>query len=116
LTGDDQVQSSVARAIMAEAFILPTSVFLETEWVLRSWYRWTRPMIVHGLRLLIDLPALHDLPPNAIWALNRYEAGADFADVVHIASTTHATIFATFDGSIAGDAGQDSPIPVETLI
>ena len=100
---------------MAEEFILPTSVFLETEWVLRSWYKWTRPMIAQGLRMLIDLPTLHELPPGASWVIDRYELGADFADIVHIASTSHATIFATFDGGIVEGAGREAPLPIETL-
>ena len=116
LTGDDPVQSPIARVVMADEFALPISVVLEIEWVLRSWYKWTRPMIAQGLRLLVDLPALEEVPQNVFWAIDRYEAGADFADMIHIAGTVHATVFATFDGDIARAAGLDSPLPIETLV
>lgn len=115
LTGDDPVQTPIARDVLDGSFILPATVLLESEWVLRSRYRWTRDMIVAGLRLLIDLPGAHELPVAATWAISRYEHGADFADMIHAASALGASSFATFDTNLAAEAGPDTPLPIETL-
>jgi predicted nucleic-acid-binding protein len=53
-----------------------------------------------------------------IWVLSsRYEAGADFADMLHIAlaKELEATTFATFDNRIKADIVQDLDLALETL-
>jgi predicted nucleic-acid-binding protein len=115
LTGDDPVQTPIARDILDAGFILPATVLLETEWVLRSWYKLPRQERVAALRLLLDLPGAEELPSNAEWAVAMLAKGADFADALHVASSLGATSFATFDGGIARKAGRSAPFPIETL-
>ena len=115
LTNDDPVQSQQALALAAEDFVLTATVLVETEWVLKSRYRWDRRKRVEGLQLLLDLPRAVGMPAHAQWALERMNAGADFADMMHIALAAEATSFATFDRALARSAGPDTPVPVETL-
>ena len=90
-------------------------MLLETEWVLRSFYSWPGPVIAQALRLLLDLPGLQEIPPYAVWAIERLEAGAQFSDMMHVATAAHcASSFATFDGDIQKKAVAP-PVPIETL-
>jgi predicted nucleic-acid-binding protein len=115
LTGDDPVQTPIARDILDADFILPATVLLETEWVLRSWYKLPTEQVVAALRLLIDLPGAEELPPNVAWAVAMLAKGADFADAMHVATSVGATSFATFDGGVVRKAGRNAPLPIETL-
>lgn len=108
-------QYAVARSALLEPFTLPLSVLMETEWVLRSVYRWKRPRIADALRTLIDLPECDGDTTQTQWIIERYEAGADFADMTHLALAQGATAFVTFDADLARRAGPDTPLPVETL-
>lgn len=105
----------MAEAVLREDFTLGVTVLMEVEWVLRSVYRWPRARIVTGLRLLLDMPTLIHAPALANWAVDRYAAGADFADMMHLCAAGGADIFVTFDRRIAGFAGAESPVSVETL-
>ena len=101
--------------IVEEDFILTATVLLETEWVLRSRYRFTRSARARALRMILDLPGLVEAPSNAPWAIARMEAGADFADMLHMATASGATRFATFDKRVSRKASSDTPLPIELL-
>ena len=98
-----------------EDFRIPATVLLETDWVLRSFYGWSRTQRAAGFRLLLDFPNAVDVPKDAGWAVERMEAGADFADMMHVAVAAGASSFATFDKTLERRAGPDSPVAVETL-
>jgi len=115
MTGDDAGQTHVARSLIDEDFVLTATVLIETAWVLRSRYGWSRAALAQGLRMVVDLPHAVSVPDHASWAIGRLEAGADFADMMHIATAAGATRFATFDRGIERQAGDASPIPIETL-
>ncbi|MDG2533385.1 type II toxin-antitoxin system VapC family toxin [Sphingomonas sp. HITSZ_GF] len=115
VTGDDAAQTSLARALLTEPFVLLASVLVETEWVLRSQYGWSRNAIATALAELIDLPALAEGPAAIHWAVERFAAGADFADMVHLVSAGGATRFVTFDRRLKAKAGDSTPLPIETL-
>ncbi len=115
LTNDDPAQERIARSVMRAGFVLTATVLVETEWVLRSAYRWPRERIATALAALIDLPSAIAVPDGIGWAIDRFAKGADFADMVHIATATGSSAFATFDASVAAKAGEASPLPVETL-
>lgn len=101
--------------MLARGFIVTASVLLETEWLLRSKYQWPRAAIAAALRDILDLPMLRSAPENASWAIDRFAAGADFADMVHLISADSASNFATFDRRLAKKAGADTPVKIETL-
>jgi predicted nucleic-acid-binding protein len=59
LTRDDAVQSPRAKALIEDgAVLILKSVVLETEWVLRTIYRFERDAIENGLMRLLGLPAI----------------------------------------------------------
>ncbi len=115
LTQDAPQQAAIARDLLSRDFILLAGVVMETEWVLRSLYGWPRARIAMALAEIADLPALRGSPAGFAWVIARYAAGADFADMLHIAATPPAERFATFDRRIAAHAGPDAPVAIETL-
>jgi predicted nucleic-acid-binding protein len=103
LTRDDPVQSPRARALIETgAVLILKTVVLETEWVLRTFYRFDRAAIEDGLTRLLGLPGIEveDRPAVAL-ALAWYgQNRLDFADALHLASSRHADAFATFDQAL----------------
>ena len=83
------------------AVLLLKSVLLETEWVLRSLYRFRRPAIFDGITRLLGLPGVEiEDRPAVARALDWYRRGLDFADALHLASSGRADAFATFDRAL----------------
>jgi predicted nucleic-acid-binding protein len=112
---DDPVQSPIARRLLAEPAIVLPSVFLEAFWLLSLPNRLSRQGAIAALSHLLDLPALHVPDRQAVqFALHRAAAGADFADMLHLALSAGADMFTTFDKGIAARA-DGAPVPVETL-
>ncbi len=113
---DDPVQTDIATAILAGPCFVSDTVLLETAWLLSSRYRIGRADLAATLRDLVCLPALTVSDESSIaWAIDRFAAGADFADMMHILSARHADRFVSFESRLPRLAGPDSPIPVETL-
>lgn len=119
IVGDDRIQEAQARALIeAEPILVPLTVTLECEWVLRSFYKRTPVQIAAALDALTDVANLvFEHLSGVRWALDRLIAGADFADMIHIvqADAAGATGFATFDAAIEHDAGAASPVPAITI-
>ncbi len=115
IVADDPVQESAARALVAEAPVLvPLTVTLECEWVLRSYYKHTPIQIADELDAMTDLHNIvFEHVAGVRWALGRLAAGADFADMIHIveAADAGASSFATFDTGIRDYASAGAPIP-----
>jgi predicted nucleic acid-binding protein len=103
LTGDDPAQAARAlKLVEAGAIFVPTSVLLETEWVLRSGYGFPTDRLVRALRDFAGLPGvtLED-PRLAALALDWVEQGLDFADALHLAAARGCTAFMSFDRRLA---------------
>jgi len=103
LARDDPDQSPRARALVeANTVFVATTVFLETEWVLRGVYRMSRPVVLARLRAFAGLPTviLED-PARVMQALNWTADGLDFADALHLASAGACEGFFTFDRGLA---------------
>lgn len=105
----------LAKTVLDEDFMLSATVLIETEWVLRSSYGMSRGRRARALSMLLDLPRLVAVPPHARWAIERMEAGGDFADMIHIGEAEGATGFATLDSDLPRSAGPGAPVPIETL-
>jgi predicted nucleic-acid-binding protein len=102
LVADDPGQADRAEAVLrGGSVLLPKTVLLECEWVLRSGYRIASAAIAEGLRRLLGLPGVtaEDAPAVAR-ALDWYEGGLDFADALHLAAAAGAGRFATFDRAL----------------
>ena len=99
LTDDDAKQSAIVASLLEsmaakeERLFVPVTVILETEWVLRSRYRFDKPSVTAALDALLGVtelefqtePALE----HALWLFKQ--AGApDFADCLHVALVSQA--------------------------
>lgn len=115
LTADDHKQSQAARAaVNAGEIFIPTTVLLESEWVLRSGYEFTVDQIAKGLRGLAGLPGITLEEPMAIaQALTWMVEGMDFADALHLAKSQQCSAFLTFDRKLVKAAKARSPVAVE---
>jgi predicted nucleic-acid-binding protein len=113
---DDPVQTALAIALCADGVIVPLTVALETEWVLRSRYQMNRATISQTFETLILGANFHfENEIGVRWAVSRYSAGADFADMLHLVNALSATSFVTFDQALAANAGVETPLAVECL-
>lgn len=113
---DDPAQFAVAARLLADGAFVPVTVLLETAWLLTSRYGYARDLTAAALAALLDMEGLAVADEEATrWALGRFAAGADFADMLHLVASRHAGAFATFDRRLGRLAGKDSPVPVEIL-
>ena len=114
ITGDDAVQTPIALAIIDAGILLPVTIVMETEWVLRSWYKYKRADIAAAILDIIDSETVTTPDEPAIrWALTRYAAGADLADMLHLTRSRRADAFVTFDQALAAEAGPTAPVTIE---
>ena len=99
LTKDDLSQAKRAAKIMeSNDIFIPKTVMLETEWVLRHAYGIDKDAITKGFQKMIGLPNVRVEDQQAVFqAISWYESGLDFADALHLASSTKADKFVTFD-------------------
>ena len=99
LAGDDPHQSPKARALVEAGDILvPLTVMLEAERVLRSVYGHKGPQVAAALRAFAGLSGLAvEAPERLAAALDRAEAGMDFADALHLGGAAGCEALLTFD-------------------
>ena len=110
LTGDDAAQSKRAAALFKkESIFIPKTVLLETEWVLRAVYGFSRPQIVAAFRVLSETDTIELEDRARLDAiLGGYEDGLDFGDAVHLA-TCPVAAFASFDRALLTKARHAFP-------
>ena len=99
LTRDDTEQFAKFSALISgEDVYVCTTVLLETEWVLRRGYRFSREQVVIALAAFAGLPrvTLED-PASTATALNWTQRGMDFADALHLAKAQGCEAFISFD-------------------
>jgi predicted nucleic-acid-binding protein len=118
LTGDEPAQAARAHVIFQrETVLLVKTVLLETQWVLRSLYRFDPVRIIDALASLIALPNVvcEDMESVAN-AIEWVRHGMDFADALHLAAARPAARFATFDRKLIESARNITDItPVQAL-
>jgi len=108
LTKDNELQYRKAMALFEnnDIFISDT-VILETEWVLRYAYDFSRSDIHRALLHLCGLPQVNLAHPQQIAkALTWHQDGFDFADALHLASSNAQDSFATFDQALIKKSAQ----------
>ena len=99
VTNDEPRQASRARRLIETDDVwIAASVLLESEWVLRAAYGFDADAIRKAFQGLMGLPTVHvESSERVAMALGWYAAGLDFADALHLASSSGADQFATFD-------------------
>jgi predicted nucleic-acid-binding protein len=112
LTGDDPVQTEHAADLFRrENILIPKTVLLETEWVLRYSYQLSPQAIQTAFRKLLGLAQVTPEDADAVAeSLTRHEAGMDFADALHLASGRAVDAFATFDARLKKRAGRQAKV------
>lgn len=108
VTRDDEAQALRARELMAsQALFVSKTVLIEAEWVLRRGYRLQRAVVEETLRRLFGLAHLQLEDEAAVLrAFGWYRHGLDFADALHLTSSSSCTAFATFDHALRSTAGE----------
>ena len=119
--GDDPQaakQRPAAVAALSERSFVSVTVLLELEWVLRGFYELPTRDISRVLRALASIEHITLEDRDAILvALDAFDKGLDFADAMHLARSSRASGFATFDRRLAKRAmGLALTSPVELLV
>ena len=118
LTGDDPDQFAIASERVADEDLwLCKTVVLESEWVLRYTYRFSREGIYKGFRRLLGYERLQlEDRDSVLNALAWYSQGMDFADALHLSSSAGADRFVTFDRDLAEAAETLGKAPAVELL
>ena len=95
-------QRPAAVAALSERSFVSVTVLLELEWVMRGFYELPVREISRVLRALasIEHVTLEDRD-SVLAALDAFDKGLDFADALHIARSSRASGFGTFDQRLA---------------
>ena len=117
ILNDDSRQVYTIRSLMErDQLFVSLTVLLETGWVLESRYRMPRSDVAAALEAIAALEGVVIArSASAAWAVDRYRAGGDWADMIHLVSAARTRAFATLDRGVARRAGQNGPVPIETL-
>jgi len=87
LVDDHPAEGKRARRVFeAYQVLIPESVLLESEWVLRAVYGFSREQISTAFRALLQLPSVVVDDRRLVGqVLDWFEEGFDFADALHYA-------------------------------
>jgi len=103
LTRDQEEEFQRAyRVFQTHPVFIPTTVILETEWVLRYAYHFASKQVIGALRGAFGLPNVKLEDSIRISrALRWHELGLDFADALHLAASCANQAFLSFDRRLA---------------
>ena len=106
VTRDDKAQCERAiKFFDGHEVYLPKTVLLELEWVLRYSYALDGPTIIHAISALLDMKRVVPEDESAVReALTLMAKSIDFADALHLASSSACKDMATFDQAFAKKA------------
>ncbi|MGU9982028.1 type II toxin-antitoxin system VapC family toxin [Phreatobacter sp. HK31-P] len=97
----DDEPAAVARAkrlLEGNRVFVPHSVLMETEWVLRSTYGYSKDRIVHGLTAFLGLHQVEVTDKVRLAeAMEWWAEGMDLADALHLIAAADCDSLATFD-------------------
>lgn len=111
LVGDDEHQSKQVEALLKsitsrqQPLLVPITVILELEWVLRSRYGFGKSSVLFALNALLDTRELEFQSESAIEkAMHTFrQSNADFADCLHpaLCGDARRSPLLTFDAKAA---------------
>lgn len=118
VTADDPEHLAIALEVMrSEGLWLGRTVLLETEWVLRYTYKLSRETVLEIFTRLLGYRNLSvEAPEQVHSALDLYRGSLDFADALHLAASTGADRFVTFDRDLALGARKLKALPAVELL
>jgi len=110
-------QRPSAVAALSERSFVSVTVLLELEWVMRGFYGLSTRDVSRVLRALSSIEHITLEDRDAVLvALDAFDRGLDFSDALHLARSSRASGFATFDQRLAKRAkGLRLVTPVELL-
>ena len=95
-------QRPAAVEALSERSFVSVTVLLELEWVMRGFYKLPTADISRVLRALAGIEHVTLEDRDAVLsALDAFDKGLDFADAMHLARSSRASGFATFDQRLA---------------
>ena len=111
-------QRPAAIAALAGRSFVSVTVLLELEWVLRGFYELSARNVSRVLRALASIEHITLEDRDAVLvAIDAFDKGLDFADALHLARSSRASGFATFNQRLAKRAkGLALAPPVELLV
>jgi predicted nucleic-acid-binding protein len=111
---DEAMYQRAVAALSRGPVLVPTTVLLEAEWVLRGRYAFDRTAIADSLTAFLGLPQVETQAPDLIAAaLALLRAGLDFADALHVVTAAPASRFVTLDEPFVRHVGRrPTPLPV----
>lgn len=114
LTNDDPLQARrAAKILRSDDVFIPKTVILETQWVLKYAYAIRKEDIISGFYKLLGLSNVYPEDSETVaQAISWYEQGLEFADALHLASSSESDNFATFDAAFARKARKVCSLPI----
>jgi predicted nucleic-acid-binding protein len=114
-------QRPAAVLALSERAFVSVTVLLEFEWVMRGFYGFPQKDISRVFRALSSVEHLTLEDRGTVMeALEAFDQGLDFADALHLARSSRASTFATFDQRLAKrvrrTVGSVTMPPVELLV
>ncbi len=110
-------QRPAAIAALAERSYVSVTVLLELEWVMRGFYELPARDVSRVLRALASIEHITLEDRDAVLvAIDAFDKGLDFADALHLARSSRASGFATFDQRFAKRAKALSLTPPVELL
>lgn len=118
LAKDDSRQWKQASGLLeADTIVVPATVLLETEWVLRSAFGYDRAVVSLLFAGLLGLPNVEFVEEErVVTAVSLHKEGMDFADALHLTGADGCDEFVTFDKDLTKLARKfASDVPVKLL-
>jgi predicted nucleic-acid-binding protein len=110
-------QRPAAIAALSQRALVTVTVLLELEWVLRGFYEVSVPQVCAVFRALAGIEHVTIEDRDAVlMAVEWTEAGVDFADALHLARSSKAACFVTFDQKLAKRAKRRGSAPEVMLL
>jgi predicted nucleic-acid-binding protein len=110
-------QRPAAVAVLSERAFVSVTVLLEFEWVMRGFYGLPPKDISRVLRALTSIEHITLEDRGAVMlSLDAFDKGLDFADALHLARSSRASAFATFDQRLVKRAKSLTMTPAVELL
>ncbi len=109
-------QKPAAVAVMSQPVFISRTVILEFEWVMLGFYALPRSDIEKVFLALCGLENVTIEGRGAVLSsLAAYHQGLDFADALHLVSSSHCLAFVSFDQKLQKRANMAGLLPLVEL-